>query len=85
MKKFKIFFISLGYTGEPLAFAFAKKFKVVGYDIDENRVQKLKKSFDDNNQLSKDDFKNSKKNILLSTNPVDLYSCDFFIVAVPIS
>ena len=83
MKKFKIAVIGLGYTGAPLAFAFAKKFKVVGYDIDENRVQKLKKSFDDNNQISKDDFKNSKKNILLSTNSVDLYSCDFFIVAVP--
>ena len=60
MKKFKIAVIGLGYTGAPLAFAFAKKFKVVGYDIDENRVQKLKKSFDDNNQISKDDFKNSK-------------------------
>ena len=34
-------------------------------------------------KISKDDFKNSKKNILLSTNSVDLYSCDFFIVAVP--
>ena len=60
MKKFKLAVIGLGYTGAPLAFAFAKKFKVVGYGIDENRVQKLKKSFDDNNQISKDEFKNSR-------------------------
>ena len=37
----KISIIGLGYVGLPLAVAFAKKFQVVGYDIDESRIKEL--------------------------------------------
>ena len=37
----KISIVGLGYVGLPLAVAFAKKFQVVGYDIDESRIKEL--------------------------------------------
>ena len=82
MKK-KIAVIGLGYTGAPLAFAFAKKFEVIGYDIDKKRVDNLNRLFDTNNQISKYDFKISKKNIFLTTNSNKIKTCNFFIIAVP--
>ena len=60
MKK-KIAVIGLGYTGAPLAFTFAKKFEVVGYDLDKKRVNNLSRSLDINNQITQSDFKVSKK------------------------
>ena len=73
----------MGYTGAPLAFTFAKKFKVVGFDINKKRVRNLSKFYDENSQLSKHDFKISKKNILLTTNPKEISGCNIYIIAVP--
>ena len=42
----KISIIGLGYVGLPLAIAFAEKFEVVGYDINESRIQDLKRNND---------------------------------------
>ena len=39
----KIVIIGLGYVGLPLAVAFAKQFKVIGFDINQSRIQELKK------------------------------------------
>ena len=39
----RISIIGLGYVGLPLATAFAKKYRVVGYDIDKSRIKELKK------------------------------------------
>ena len=41
LENIKISIIGLGYVGLPLAVAFAKKFNVVGYDIDESRIKEL--------------------------------------------
>tara|TARA_B100001093_G_C26831217_1_gene1016240 strand:+ start:1472 stop:2731 length:1260 start_codon:yes stop_codon:yes gene_type:complete len=82
MKK-KIAVIGLGYTGAPLAFTFAKKFEVVGYDLDKKRVNNLSRSLDINNQITQSDFKVSKKNIFLTTNSNDIGTCNFYIIAVP--
>ena len=41
-RKFKIGVVGLGYVGLPLAVEFAKKFSVIGYDININRVSELK-------------------------------------------
>lgn len=46
MNKPLISIIGLGYVGLPLAVAFAKKFKVIGFDINQHRVNQLKKNFD---------------------------------------
>ena len=43
MQKTKICIIGLGYVGLPLAFEFSKKYEVVGFDIDNNKIKNLKK------------------------------------------
>jgi UDP-N-acetyl-D-glucosamine/UDP-N-acetyl-D-galactosamine dehydrogenase len=79
----KIAVIGLGYTGAPLAFAFAKKLKVIGYDLNKKRIKNLNRYIDENKQITKKDFKNSRKNIFLTTNQYDLSLCNFYIIAVP--
>ena len=73
--------IGLGYVGLPIALAFAKKVKVLGFDINEKRVGLMKKGIDPSFELSKDDFKNS--DIRFTHQIEDLKKANFFIVAVP--
>ena len=42
LDNYKICIIGLGYVGLPLAVAFAKKYKVIGFDIDKSRINQLK-------------------------------------------
>ena len=51
--KEKIAIIGLGYVGLPLSIAFNKNFKVVGFDIDKNRIKQLNKLHDETNEVSK--------------------------------
>ena len=46
MRKFKIGVVGLGYVGLPVAVCFAKKYEVVGYDINESRVDDLNNSIE---------------------------------------
>ena len=48
--------IGLGYVGLPIALAFAKKVKVIGFDINEKRVNMMKKGIDPSQELTKKDF-----------------------------
>ena len=73
--------IGLGYVGLPIALAFAKKVKVIGFDINEKRVGLMKKGIDPSFELSKDDFKNS--DIRFTHQIEDIKKANFFIVAVP--
>ncbi len=73
--------IGLGYVGLPIALAFAKKVKVIGFDINEKRVGLMKKGIDPSFELSKDDFK--KSDIRFTHQIEDLKKANFFIVAVP--
>ena len=43
MKNFKIAVIGLGYVGLPVSVLFSKKYKVIGYDIDSDRINQLNK------------------------------------------
>ena len=51
--------IGLGYVGLPIALAFAKKVKVIGFDINEKRVNMMKKGIDPSQELTKKDFAGS--------------------------
>ena len=53
----KIGILGLGYVGLPLAIEFAKKFKVVGFDIKEHRIGELRNSLDGNNEANTDDLR----------------------------
>ena len=81
MKNKKIAIIGLGYVGLPLAVEFAKKRKVIGFDIDFKRIQELQNAVDKSNEVSSQELKNTK-NILFSNNLSDIQDCTIFIVTV---
>src|SRR3954469_4912860 len=80
-KEAQVALIGLGYVGLPIALAFAKKVKVIGFDIHEKRVDMMKKGIDPSNELPKSEFKNS--DILFTHKLEDLKKANFYIVAVP--
>jgi UDP-N-acetyl-D-galactosamine dehydrogenase len=80
-KKAILAVIGLGYVGLPIALAFAKKFKVIGFDINESRVAKMRKGIDPSEELSKEDFKGC--DITFTASLEDLKKANFFIIAVP--
>ena len=55
--KSRIAIIGLGYVGLPLAMEFAKKYKVIGFDINEKRITELKKHCDATNEINFNKFK----------------------------
>jgi UDP-N-acetyl-D-galactosamine dehydrogenase len=80
-KETKLAVIGLGYVGLPIALEFAKKISVIGFDINQKRVDLMKQGIDPSNELEKEAFDNS--DILFTANPADLKDATFFIVAVP--
>jgi UDP-N-acetyl-D-glucosamine/UDP-N-acetyl-D-galactosamine dehydrogenase len=80
-KKTKLSVIGLGYVGLPIALEFARKIKVVGFDIKPERIELMKKGIDPSNELTSDSFKNT--DIHLTWNPEDLREASFHIIAVP--
>ena len=80
-KESKLAVIGLGYVGLPIALEFALKIKVVGFDINQKRVDLMKNKIDPSNELDASYFEN--RDILFSADPNDLKDVNFFIVAVP--
>lgn len=80
-KETKLSLIGLGYVGLPIALEFAKKIKVVGFDIKPSRVELMKKHIDPSNELCAEDFKDT--DILFTSDPKDLKEASFHIIAVP--
>jgi UDP-N-acetyl-D-galactosamine dehydrogenase len=71
----------LGYVGLPLALEFAKKYKVIGFDINEARVALMKKGIDPSKELSSDAFDNA--NITFTSVVEPLAEANFHIIGVP--
>jgi UDP-N-acetyl-D-galactosamine dehydrogenase len=88
---YKIAIIGLGYVGLPLAIEFGKKYKVVGFDINQSRIEELNLLTDRTNEADLVGMKNAmelaKSNVDLglnfSANVEDLKSYNVFIVTVP--
>ena len=82
--KFKktIGIIGMGYVGLPLAVAFGKKQRVIGFDINEKRVNELISGYDNTNEIDKKNLKNLKY-VKFSNDISDLKSCNIYIVTVP--
>ena len=81
-KRIKIGIFGLGYVGLPLAVEFGKKFKVIGYDLNKNRVRNLKLKIDENKDVTKKKFENAKK-LNFTDNFKDLNDCNVYIITVP--
>lgn len=73
--------IGLGYVGLPIALAFAKKIKVIGFDINSSRIELMKKDIDPSGELDKIDFKDSE--IVFTDDLTILKEASFYIVTVP--
>jgi UDP-N-acetyl-D-galactosamine dehydrogenase len=79
----KISIIGLGYVGLPLAIEFAKKFKVVGFDINQSRVDELITGHDSTLEIDDDELFSARKNLTYSCNIKDTKDCNVYIVTVP--
>ncbi len=86
----KIGIIGLGYVGLPLARLFATKYSVVGFDIQQQRVNELNSGLDVTLEVDKEvlqsvliDAPLSKIGLYCSTNMKDLVDCNYYIVTVP--
>jgi UDP-N-acetyl-D-galactosamine dehydrogenase len=86
----KIAIIGLGYVGLPLAIEFAKKYKVLGYDIDTSRIKELTSGKDRTKEADIQNMsqvitlaKNSSIGLHFSSTPADLEDYNIYIVTVP--
>lgn len=77
----KIAVIGLGYVGLPLAVEFSKKFKVLGFDIDNQRIKELNKGFDRTNEIKNEALAESL--VKFSHDEKDLENYNIYIVTVP--
>jgi UDP-N-acetyl-D-galactosamine dehydrogenase len=94
MKTPKIAIIGLGYVGLPLAVEFAKKYQVIGFDINQTRVDELKQNKDHTLETSTEDLvsvnlssleklKNNATGLWLTTTLDELKDANFYVVTVP--
>ncbi len=79
----KICIVGLGYVGLPLAVAFAEKYSVVGFDINQLRVDELLGGYDRTLEIEDDLLKSVKRNILYTSSLQDARDCNVYIVTVP--
>ena len=84
----KIGIIGLGYVGLPLAVAFAKKYRVVGFDINQQRVDQLNQGEDLTLEVATDELKSvlnftDSLGLEITTNAAAMADVNFYIVTVP--
>ena len=77
----KISIIGLGYVGLPIAVAFSRSTKVIGFDISQNRIDELKNGIDRTDEVSSAELKTSNINFI--SNFKELSEADFHIITVP--
>ncbi len=84
MQNSKIAVIGLGYVGLPLAHAFSSKYKVVGFDIAQWRIDELMSGVDRTIELSESQVNEALSNGMEFTNKLDdIADCNIYIVTVP--
>ena len=77
----KVAVVGLGYVGLPIAVAFGKQQRVVGFDINKAKIAELQKGIDRTGEVSSADLKAT--DVQYTFQPSDLKAADFIIVAVP--
>lgn len=77
----KIALVGLGYVGMPIAVAFARKVKVIGYDLNKNKIELYKKGIDPTNEVGNNGVKSTS--VEFTSDEKKLQEAKFIIVAVP--
>ncbi len=80
--KEKIAIIGQGYVGLPLAIEFGKKYSTIGFDINANRIDDLKKGIDYTNEANPEQLR-SANHLTFSANINDIKESNIYIVTVP--
>ncbi|EDM23169.1 Vi polysaccharide biosynthesis UDP-N-acetylglucosamine C-6 dehydrogenase TviB [Caminibacter mediatlanticus] len=76
--------IGLGYVGLPLAVAFSKKYKVIGFDINNERIRELKSGYDRTLEVGEDELKEAlNRGIEFTSSLEDIKDANIYIVTVP--
>lgn len=82
--KFKICVIGLGYVGLPLARLFSTKFKTIGFDMNQHRVDALMAGHDDTLEVPNDLLQSALAEGFVCTTDIEqIRGCNFYVVAVP--
>ena len=82
--KSSICIIGLGYVGLPMCINLSKHFKVVGFDIDNSKILKLKNGISYIDDISDETVKKFMlNNVTVTSNPLNINDCDIFIICVP--
>jgi UDP-N-acetyl-D-galactosamine dehydrogenase len=74
--------VGLGYVGLPLAVEFGKKYRTIGFDLSEDKINAYRRHIDPTGELSTDELRAASR-LEVSTNPAALKEADFVVVAVP--
>jgi|SRR5690625_79640 len=80
-KKEKVSVVGLGYVGLPLLIELAEKYDVIGFDINEEKVESYKRGIDVTNEIGNERTQATKATF--TSNEKDLLNCKFHIVSVP--
>jgi len=74
--------VGLGYVGLPLAVAFGKKFRTIGYDLSVEKVENYRRHVDPTGEISGEDFRAAAQ-LTVTTDPAQLAAGDIIVIAVP--
>lgn len=74
--------VGLGYVGLPLALAFGKKFRTIGFDISEAKIKSYVEGLDPTGEMPQESFKEATQ-MSFTADPSQLKQADFLVVAVP--
>jgi len=74
--------IGLGYVGLPLAVEFGKKYRTIGFDLSEEKIDAYRRHIDPTGELGTEELRAASR-LEVSTNPAALRDADFLVVAVP--
>src|SRR5881227_3952750 len=77
----RIVVVGLGYVGLPLAIALARKFDVIGFDVDSERIAELRDGRDRTREVDEDELR--RTSLKLSDRPEECAGADVYIVTVP--
>jgi UDP-N-acetyl-D-galactosamine dehydrogenase len=73
--------VGLGYVGLPLAVAFGKKYRTIGFDLSEEKIEAYRRNVDPTGEIESSDLEAAR--LVLTTKPELLREADFVVVAVP--
>jgi len=83
MKEATVAVIGLGYVGLPLALAFGRVMKTIGFEISQAKVTAYREGYDPTGEMEKVLFEQAKEHLVYTTDAENIAQADFVVVAVP--